>query len=312
MTHKIRIHLTIAFTSRIALLVLTAALVAAVAIEIGSETLTMTTTYPSPAGIYARLITTGGTIANPVNTILGRDAGIVLIGTTTVPSPVDGRSFALAVSTASNVMTGDVYLANPKYGNPRWASYVGGTVAYTTPGTYQWQVPPEVSTVTVTVWGAGGGGAAGYISVNYGGGGGGGGGYTTITMNMTPGTVYTVTVGAGGGGGNPGGSGPGAGGGGSGTNSSFGTLLTAYGGSWGSGWGGNGGTPGSFLGGNGVNGTAGGNGTSSGRGGTGGTAYFNPYSNANAYAGNAGFGGQGGNYISSGSAGNPGAVVIQW
>lgn len=63
-------------------LTLAAAICFAASHELGSETLTLTTTYPSPVGIYARLITTGGTSARPVNTILNRDAGYVGIGTT--------------------------------------------------------------------------------------------------------------------------------------------------------------------------------------------------------------------------------------
>jgi hypothetical protein len=63
-------------------LTLAAAICIAAWRELDSETLTMTTTYPSPVGIYARLITTGGTSSRPVNTILNRDAGYVGIGTT--------------------------------------------------------------------------------------------------------------------------------------------------------------------------------------------------------------------------------------
>lgn len=42
-------------------LLLTMVLVASVAVELGSETLTMTTTYPSPAGIYRTMVTTDKT-----------------------------------------------------------------------------------------------------------------------------------------------------------------------------------------------------------------------------------------------------------
>jgi hypothetical protein len=52
------IRLTIALTPKTALFLLTMALLAAVSVELGSETLNMTTTYPSPAGIYRTLITT--------------------------------------------------------------------------------------------------------------------------------------------------------------------------------------------------------------------------------------------------------------
>ena len=50
--------------------------------EVVSESMTMTTYYPAPTGTYRRLVTTGGTVANPSHTILARDAGNVGIGTT--------------------------------------------------------------------------------------------------------------------------------------------------------------------------------------------------------------------------------------
>lgn len=73
MAHKIQLtidefHLMIAFTPRTALFLLVMTLMAAVAVELGSETLTMTTTYPSPAGIYRTIVTTA-------YTTLARDQG---------------------------------------------------------------------------------------------------------------------------------------------------------------------------------------------------------------------------------------------
>jgi hypothetical protein len=50
--------------------------------EVVSESLTLTTYYPAPSGVYQRLTTTGGSAANPGNTVLARDAGSVGIGTT--------------------------------------------------------------------------------------------------------------------------------------------------------------------------------------------------------------------------------------
>ena len=49
--------------------------------SLGSETLTLTTYYPAPYGGYVALMTTGGSVAAPVNTLLARDAGKVGIGT---------------------------------------------------------------------------------------------------------------------------------------------------------------------------------------------------------------------------------------
>lgn len=67
------IRLTIAFAPGTALFLLVMTLVAAVSVELGSETLTMTTTYPSPVGIYRTMVTTS-------NTDLARQGGILTIG----------------------------------------------------------------------------------------------------------------------------------------------------------------------------------------------------------------------------------------
>jgi len=72
-------------------LILAAAIFIAASRELGSETITMTTTYPSPVGIYTRLITTGGTHTSPVNTILNRDAGYVGIGTTSQSQDIQAK-----------------------------------------------------------------------------------------------------------------------------------------------------------------------------------------------------------------------------
>ena len=65
------------FNKKIAVPALTALLLAVVSLEIGSETLTLSTTYPSPVGIYKFLITTG---SGGANTLLARDGGSVGIG----------------------------------------------------------------------------------------------------------------------------------------------------------------------------------------------------------------------------------------
>ncbi len=89
-----------------------------------------------------------------------------------------------------------------------------------------WTVPDTVDgDVSVLVFGGGGGGGkSGYYSSSrrYGGGGGGGGGQMArYTGKLTPGTQYVITVGVGGGEGSAGGT------------SSFGNLVSAYGGTTG-------------------------------------------------------------------------------
>ena len=78
---------------------------------LGSETLTLTTYYPAPYGGYAALLTTGGTVASPVNTLLTRDAGNVGVG---LGAGVPAQKFqvnasgtnAFVVTTAGNVGIG--------------------------------------------------------------------------------------------------------------------------------------------------------------------------------------------------------------
>lgn len=71
---------------------LTAALLLAVPFQLSSETLTLSTTYPSPSGIYNQIVTTGG---GGKPTTLARDAGQVVIGgsaTTAVKLAVNGAT----------------------------------------------------------------------------------------------------------------------------------------------------------------------------------------------------------------------------
>ena len=95
----------------------------------------------------------------------------------------------------------------------------GQSQIYSTPGTYNWVVPPCVTQVTVQVWGGGGGGGAVWSRFSptdnssfsaeacTAAGGGGGGGFASRTYNVVPGDSYTIVVGAGGAGGTVNGSG---------------------------------------------------------------------------------------------------------
>ena len=87
------------------------------------------------------------------------------------------------------------------------SKYVPGTITYSTPGTFQWTVPPAVTSIHVTA--IGGGAAGGGVSGNGGckdqqGGGGGGSsggflnGQSGSAYGVTPGQVLTLHVGAGG------------------------------------------------------------------------------------------------------------------
>lgn len=160
--------------------------------------------------------------------------------------------------------------------------------------TTTWTPPDGTVEITVRLFGGGGGGGKGgnaYDGYYYGaGGGGGGGGYMKVqNVAVTPGQAYPITIGAGGAASRNGGA------------TSFGTLLSANGGSGGSaastnsngyylygGAGGNGGSGGGGGGGN----------SSSGRGGAGGTG---------SHGGNGG--GGGGSTYSKGGNGSAGVSV---
>lgn len=164
-----------------------------------------------------------------------------------------------------------------------------------------WTCPAGVTSIHVMVFGGGAGGMR--ASDGSGGAGGGGGHMKSSTLTVTPGTRYPVTIGSGGAGGS---SSATAGAGGA---TSFGTLLSANGGSIGSyNVGGNGGTGGGGPGGansNGGTGSYGGNGghsnggTAAGNGiaaaggsGAAGAAGTGKYGGG---AGGGGYGGKGGN-----------------
>ncbi len=82
-TREIMVNLS--FSNRKAVLFLSFFFIAWHPGFLGSETLTLTTYYPAPYGGYVGLLTTGGTAAAPINTVLARTAGAgnVLIGMAT-------------------------------------------------------------------------------------------------------------------------------------------------------------------------------------------------------------------------------------
>ena len=85
-------------------------------------------------------------------------------------------------------------------GNISAANFLPGGVPngmqeFSTPGTYSFTVPTNITRLLVELWGGGGGGGLGlYFS-------GGGGGYSRSIIIVTPGTTINVIVGAGGSGG---------------------------------------------------------------------------------------------------------------
>ncbi|NNN05050.1 MAG: hypothetical protein HKL90_04035 [Elusimicrobia bacterium] len=73
------VHLELSFGTRSMRVLLTAALLFCVATEVASESVSLTTYYPAPSGVYTQLIGTS-------NTYLARDAGFLDVGTNAAPS----------------------------------------------------------------------------------------------------------------------------------------------------------------------------------------------------------------------------------
>ena len=70
---------------------------------------------------------------------------------------------------------------------------------FTTPGSFTWVCPANVTQVRVQCWGAGGGGGnSGFNSIIYGGQGGGGGAYSESIINVSPNQTYYLFIGIGG------------------------------------------------------------------------------------------------------------------
>jgi hypothetical protein len=188
------------------------------------------------------------------------------------------------------------------------------------PGTYNWTVPPGITSICIEVWSGGGGGGG----ASYGGlaGGGGGGGYAYQCFTVVPGTTYSVNVGSGGTAGTSVSTDGTSGG-----NSSFGNLVVVTGGAGGGknsggandgigGLGGNSSSTFAIPGNNGSNGTwsatapSNGNGGNGANGGNGGKTIVVGSGQPGDAPGGAGSGGR--NAGANGGAGARGQVYIYW
>lgn len=97
------------------------------AAELGSETVTLTTYYPAPSGVYTRMITTA-------NTFLARDGGVLGVGTTGAVAKLGvnggaaiGAAYATVAAPANGLIVEGavgIGLSNPTAGN---AVHVNGT-----------------------------------------------------------------------------------------------------------------------------------------------------------------------------------------
>ena len=79
---ELTIRLDLSFGARSMRGLMTAAMIFSAVTEVASESVTLTTYYPAPSGVYTQMITTG-------NTFLARDGGKVGIGTTAMQGRLD-------------------------------------------------------------------------------------------------------------------------------------------------------------------------------------------------------------------------------
>ena len=133
-----------------------------------------------------------------------------LSGAMSMGGSTEGRSINLELLKQSNALISlnddEVRgLANISSGNISLEDFYGaeiqeyyGEAEFTTPGTYSWECPENVTRVSVLVIGGGGGGDAGSDLVGVGGGGGGGALAFRNNITVVPGQTYTIVVGDGG------------------------------------------------------------------------------------------------------------------
>lgn len=99
--------------------------------ELASESVTLTTYYPAPSGVYAQMITTG-------NTYLARDGGFVDVGTSVSPS--GGTKMAVMGGNMGVGTTSPGYLFEVA-GSMHASSYAGGSVFTGSVGGYYGGTP---------------------------------------------------------------------------------------------------------------------------------------------------------------------------
>ncbi len=127
----------------------------------------------------------------------------------TLPSSVAGFVSGVpglgrpSIAQAHDLSASSIAVGAPELGNPAGPfnpDELGaqGQAAFTTVGTFQWEVPAGVTEIHPLAVGGGGGGAASTLSQNgYSGGGGGGGGlHWRNGIPVTPGEILTIVVGS--------------------------------------------------------------------------------------------------------------------
>jgi len=131
-------------------------------------------------------------------------SGVMSMGGSTQGRSINLELYRSATSTLDLNDSEARYLANVPSGNISMSDFynktyfIFGQEEFTSPGTYNWLCPAEVTSVSVLCVGGGGGGDAGSDLIGVGGGGGGGALAFRNNITVIPGQTYSITVGSGG------------------------------------------------------------------------------------------------------------------
>lgn len=128
--------------------------------------------------------------------------------TQVLPTPYATYAATAGIANTASNFAGGIVQAS-FFGNGGGLTNVGASLqmeVFSSPGTFSFNVPTNVTSIIVEAWGGGGGGGNGNASYVTSGAGGGAGGYEKIFYYVMPGGIYSVLVGSGGVAGGAGGS----------------------------------------------------------------------------------------------------------
>ena len=112
-----------------------------------------------------------------------------------------GLKTAYSNSSISQQVNDTSFQTMSGFSNTTQPSIFTSPKTFSTPGVFEWKVPPNVNRICIEVWGGGGAGGNGILpnpTCGLKGGGGGGGGYGYECFTLQPLSVLTIVVGIGG------------------------------------------------------------------------------------------------------------------
>ena len=156
----------------------------------GSTTVAVPFTAPTSNGGYTITSYTATSSPDGITGTLNQSGS----GTITVSGLTAGRTYTFTVKATNSSGSGPDSAPSNSV-----TTVVANSQSYTTPGTYTWIAPANVTSVSIVAVGGGGGGSSARLAIgNYSLAGGGGGLAYRNNFTVTPGSSYSVVVGAGG------------------------------------------------------------------------------------------------------------------